>query len=141
MAAVEYQDIVSVAAKAGRFATLAAALERTGLDRLLKGTGPFTLFAPTDAAFARLPRGMLAALLEPRNHARLTALLARHVVAGAVLAADLGTLSAITAVDNVTLPVTSSPAGLAVDGANVVTADLDASNGVIHVIDAVLLPR
>ncbi len=141
MTAVEYQDIVAVAAEAGRFSTLAAALERTGLDRVLKGAGPFTLFAPTDAAFARMPPGMLAELLEPRNRLRLTALLTRHVVGGTVLAAELADLDAVTAVDNAPLAVTHSPAGLAVDGANVVTADLDASNGVIHVIDAVLLPR
>ncbi|MBP7778824.1 MAG: fasciclin domain-containing protein [Acidobacteria bacterium] len=141
MAAVEYQDIVSVAIEAGRFSTLATALQSTGLDHLLKGTGPFTLFAPTDAAFARLPAGMLADLLEPRSRERLTAVLAHHVVPGTLLAAALARLSSVTTAQGGTLPITASRSGLAVGAANVVTADLDASNGVIHVIDSVLLPQ
>jgi uncharacterized surface protein with fasciclin (FAS1) repeats len=140
MAAVEYQDIVGVAVEAGRFSTLAAALRSTGLDAVLRGAGPFTVFAPTDAAFARLPKGLLDELLEPGQRERLTALLTHHVVPGTVPAADVARLSAITTLQGGTLPVTNSRSGLTVGGANVITADLDASNGVIHVIDTVLIP-
>ncbi len=139
MAALEYQDIVGVAIEAGRFSTLARALRSTGLDAVLRGRGPFTVFAPTDAAFARLPAGMLDQLLAPAGRDRLTGLLLHHVVAKTVPAATLATVPAVTAMDGSTLTVTSSRAGLAVGGANVVTSDLDAANGIIHVIDGVVL--
>lgn len=140
MAAVQYQDIVGVAIEAGRFSTLASALRSTRLEHLLKGTGPFTVFAPTDAAFARLPKGMLGGLLEPRSRDRLTAILTYHIVPGTVVAAEVATMGTVVTMHGGTLPVTASRSGISVGGANVITADLDASNGVLHVIDTVLIP-
>ena len=140
MTAVEYQDIVCVATEAGRFSTLAAALQRTGLDEVLKGAGPFTLFAPTDAAFSRLPAGLLDELLDPAASDRLAAVLRHHVVKGLVPAADVATFSAITPLQGPPLVVSTSRSGIAVGGADIITTDLDASNGVIHVVDRVLLP-
>ena len=140
MTAVEHQDIVGVALEAGRFSTLAAALHSTGLDTVLHGAGPFTLFAPTDAAFSRLPPGQREALLAPDGRERLRSLLTHHVVPGTATAAELATRGAITPLSGGALAISTSRSGLTVGGADVVTADLDASNGVIHVIDAVLLP-
>lgn len=140
MTAVEQQDIVCVAVEAGRFATLAAALRSTGLDTVLHGAGPFTLFAPTDAAFARLPKEQREALLAPDGRERLMAVLAHHVVPGTASAAELAARRAVVPLSGAALAISTSRSGLTVGGADVVTADLDASNGLIHVIDAVLLP-
>lgn len=140
MTAVDHQDIVGVAVEAGRFATLAAALRRTGLDSVLHGAGPFTLFAPTDAAFARMPSDQREALLAADGSDRLRAVLMHHVVPGTATAADLATRRVLTTLAGGTLTVSMSRSGIAVGGADVVTTDLDASNGLIHVIDRVLLP-
>ena len=120
------KDIVDTAVAAGSFNTLAAALDAAGLVETLKGEGPFTVFAPTDDAFAALPEGTVESLLEPENKDQLIAVLTYHVVPGKVLAADVVKLD--------------SDAGVKVDNANVVKTDIMTSNGVIHVIDAVILP-
>ncbi|MEM9428031.1 MAG: fasciclin domain-containing protein [Pseudomonadota bacterium] len=134
-------DIVDVAASAGDFNTLVAAVTAAGLVDTLKGDGPFTVFAPTDAAFAALPAGTVESLLLPENQDDLVAILTYHVVPGVARAADFpaGARSAVTTVNGATVTVDTT-SGVTVDGANVVTADIEASNGVIHVVDAVLLP-
>ncbi|MEM6647224.1 MAG: fasciclin domain-containing protein [Bacteroidota bacterium] len=128
-------DIVDVAVAAGSFNTLVAAVQAAGLVETLKGDGPFTVFAPTDEAFAALPAGTVEDLLKPENKDKLTAILTYHVVPGKVMAGDL--LGATTAA---TVNGQSVSIGLRVGDANVVQADIAASNGVIHVIDAVLIP-
>lgn len=138
--AVEAQskDIVETAVEAGSFTTLATALEAAGLIETLKGEGPFTVFAPTDAAFAALPAGTLEALLADKE--KLTAILTYHVVAGKVTAADVVKLDEATTVNGQEADITVSGGKVMIDGANVVTTDIMASNGVIHVIDKVILP-
>ena len=131
-------DVVDTALAAGNFKTLAAALQAAGLVETLKGPGPFTVFAPTDEAFAKLPAGTLEALLADKQ--RLTAVLTYHVVAGQVMAADVVKLTAAKTVQGSSLTIHTAK-GVTVDGAKVVKADIQASNGVIHVIDAVLIPR
>ena len=134
-------DIVEVAVSAGDFTTLAAALEAAGLVGTLQGDGPYTVFAPTDAAFAKLPAGTVETLLEPENKDQLVAILTYHVVAGKVMSGDIAgkKLEAATVQGtNVSIDATS---GVMVDNANVVTADVNASNGVIHVIDTVIIPQ
>ena len=131
-------DVVDTAVAAGSFKTLATALQAAGLVETLKGPGPFTVFAPTDEAFAKLPAGTLEALLKDKQ--RLTAILTYHVVAGQVMAADVLKLSAAKTVQGSSLSIHTDK-GVTVDGAKVVKADIQASNGVIHVIDAVLIPR
>lgn len=132
------KDIVDTAVAAGSFKTLATALKAAGLIETLKGAGPFTVFAPTDEAFAKLPAGTLDALL--KDKAKLTAVLTYHVVAGKVMAADVVKLKSAKTVQgsNVTIDATK---GVKVDGANVVKTDIACSNGVIHVIDSVILPK
>jgi uncharacterized surface protein with fasciclin (FAS1) repeats len=132
------KDIVDTAVAAGSFKTLATALQAAGLIETLKGAGPFTVFAPTDEAFAKLPAGTLDALL--KDKAKLTAILTYHVVAGKVMAADVVKLKTAKTVQgsNVSIDTTK---GVKVDGANVVKTDIACSNGVIHVIDAVILPK
>lgn len=134
-------DIVDTAVAAGSFTTLVAAVTAAGLVDTLKGAGPFTVFAPTDAAFAALPEGTVADLVKPENKAKLTAILTLHVLSGAVHAADIAgkTLNPAT-VNGESLDVDGTD-GVTVNGANVVTADIACTNGVIHVIDAVLLPK
>ena len=141
IAAASQGDIVDVAVAAGSFKTLAAALSAAGLVDTLKGDGPFTVFAPTDAAFAALPPGTVESLLKPENKAQLVKVLTYHVVPGRVLAADLAgkTLHPKT-VQGQTLRVDGRQ-GVTIDNARVVTADVAADNGVIHVIDRVLLPK
>lgn len=131
-------DIVAVASEAGSFSTLVAAVQAAGLVETLQGEGPFTVFAPTDDAFAALPAGVLDKLLLPENKDVLVKILTYHVVAGKVMAADV-TAGEVATVEgqNITL---ATDGGVTVNGANVVTADVEASNGVIHVIDAVILP-
>ena len=133
------RDIVSVASSAENFKTLVAAVKAAGLVDTLQGKGPFTVFAPTDEAFAKLPAGTVEDLLKPENRDRLTAVLKYHVVPGKVLAADVKTMQAKTA-QGQSLMLKVSDAGVMVDNANVIKTDLLADNGVIHVIDAVILP-
>jgi uncharacterized surface protein with fasciclin (FAS1) repeats len=133
-------DIVDVAVSAGSFTTLVAALQAADLVGALQGDGPFTVFAPTDAAFAALPDGTVDSLLKPENKEQLQAVLLYHVVPGQVMSVDLsGTVNAET-LQGATVEIVASSSGVTVNGANVVSADVVASNGVIHVVDAVLLP-
>ena len=134
------QDIVAVASGAGSFNTLVAAVKAAGLVETLQGPGPFTVFAPTDAAFAKLPKGTVEDLLKPENKAKLVAILTYHVVAGKVMAADVKTMKAKT-VNGQSLDVKVTDGGVTVDNAKVVKTDVAASNGVIHVIDTVVLPN
>jgi transforming growth factor-beta-induced protein len=138
MAAEEPGDIVAVASSTEGFSTLVAAVEAAGLVETLQGPGPFTVFAPTDDAFAALPAGVLDALLLPENQAVLTQILTYHVLAGEVLAADV-TAGEVETVQGDPITITTD-GGVMVNDANVVATDVMASNGVIHVIDAVLLP-
>jgi uncharacterized surface protein with fasciclin (FAS1) repeats len=134
------QDIVDTAVASGQFKTLTAALKAAGLVDTLKGSGPFTVFAPTDAAFAKLPAGTLKDLLKPENKAKLVAILTYHVVPGDVTAADVTKLSEAKTVNGAMLKVTTQNGKVMINKADVVKTDIEASNGVIHVIDAVLLP-
>jgi uncharacterized surface protein with fasciclin (FAS1) repeats len=134
------KDIVDTAVSAGEFKTLATALTEAGLVDVLKGKGPFTVFAPTDAAFAKLPEGTVEALLKPENSDKLTAILTYHVVAGKVMANDVAGIDAAETVNGQRLAVKTSGGSVMIDDATVVTADVEASNGVIHIIDTVLLP-
>ncbi|SRR6056297_2385623 len=133
-----HKDIVDTAVEAGSFNTLATALDAAGLIETLKGEGPFTVFAPTDDAFAKIPADQLNALLADTE--QLTAVLTYHVVAGKVTAADVVELDTATTVQGSDIDITVSDSGVMVDNANVVTTDIMASNGVIHVIDSVILP-
>ena len=135
------KDIVDTAVAAGSFQTLAAALQAAGLVETLKGPGPFTVFAPTDAAFAKLPAGTVESLLKPENKAKLTAILMYHVVPGRVLAAQVGGMTSAATANGQTLAIASENGIVTVDGARVTKADILCSNGVIHVIDTVLLPN
>jgi uncharacterized surface protein with fasciclin (FAS1) repeats len=130
--------IVEVASSAGNFETLVAAVVAADLVDTLNGAGPFTVFAPTDEAFANLPAGVLDALLLPENKATLAKILTYHVVAGKVMAADV-TDGDVATVEGQSIKL-STANGVTVNGATVVTADVPASNGVIHAIDAVILP-
>ncbi len=131
-------DIVEIASGTDGFATLTAAVTAAGLVETLQGEGPFTVFAPTDDAFAALPAGVLDALLLPENKDVLTQILTYHAVAGNVMAADV-TDGDVPTVEGQTVTLSTAD-GVTVNGANVIQADIVASNGVIHVIDAVLLP-
>jgi len=134
------KDLVAVASGADNFKTLVAAVKAAGLVETLQGEGPFTVFAPTDEAFAKLPAGTVDNLLKPENREQLAAILKYHVVPGKVMAADVKTMEAKTAQgQSVNLKVTDT--AVTVDGAKVVKTDLLAANGVIHVIDAVILPK
>jgi uncharacterized surface protein with fasciclin (FAS1) repeats len=135
------KDIVDTAVGAGQFNTLAAALKAAGLVDTLKGAGPFTVFAPTDAAFAKLPKGTVEDLLKPENKAKLTAILTYHVVAGKVMAADVVKVKDAKTVQGGSIKVNAAGGKVMVDAANVTRTDIAASNGVIHVIDTVLMPR
>lgn len=137
----ESNDIVDVAASAGEFKTLAAALDAAGLIDTLKGDGPFTVFAPTDAAFAKLPAGTVDMLLKPENKAKLKGILTYHVVPGKVMAADVVTLKSAKTVNGADVMVTVNDMQVSIDNANVIKTDIAASNGVIHVIDTVMLPE
>ena len=134
-------DIVDTAIGAGQFNTLAAALTAADLVATLKGEGPFTVFAPTDAAFAKLPEGTVENLLKPENRDQLVAVLTYHVVPGKVYAADVVKLTRATTVNGSDVTIAVVDGGVRIDNANVVTTDIAASNGVIHVIDAVILPN
>ena len=132
--------IVGVAAGAGQFNTLVAAVKAADLVDTLQSPGPFTVFAPTDEAFAKLPAGTVDSLLLPENKAQLTAILKYHVVAGEVLASDVVKLSSADTVEGQPVSISASDAGVRVNDANVIKTDVMASNGVIHVIDTVLIP-
>lgn len=132
------QDIVDIAVANGNFTTLVAAVEAAGLVDTLKGDGPFTVFAPTDEAFAALPEGTVEALLN--DIPALTAILTYHVVPGAVMSGDLSDGMMAETVNGQSVTITLGDAVM-VDGATVVMADIEASNGVIHVIDAVIMPE
>ena len=134
------QDIVAVASSAGSFNTLVAAVKAAGLVETLQGPGPFTVFAPTDEAFAKLPQGTVEALLKPENKEKLVAILTYHVVAGKVMAADVKTMKAKT-VNGESLDVKVADGVVTVDKAKVVKTDVMAENGVIHVIDSVVIPK
>ena len=134
------QDIVDTAVAAGQFKTLAAALGGAGLVSTLKGTGPFTVFAPTDAAFAKLPAGTVENLLKPENKDKLTAILTYHVVPGRVMAADVGKVQEAKTVNGKMLTVSAKGGGVMINDAKVTATDITATNGVIHVIDSVILP-
>ena len=135
------KNIVDTAVAAGNFKTLAAALGAAGLVNTVKGPGPFTVFAPTDAAFAKLPAGTVENLLKPENKDQLTAILTYHVVAGKVMAADVVKLSEAKTVNGKMLKVKVNGSNVMINDAKVTTADIQASNGVIHVIDTVVLPQ
>jgi uncharacterized surface protein with fasciclin (FAS1) repeats len=132
-------DIVDTAKSAGSFTTLVAALQQAGLVDTLKGKGPFTVFAPTDEAFAKIPKSDLDALLADK--AKLAKVLTYHVVPGKVTAAEVTKLDSAKTVEGSALDVNVSGGGVTVDGARVVKADVMASNGVIHVIDSVVMPQ
>ncbi|HEX5045002.1 MAG TPA: fasciclin domain-containing protein [Candidatus Polarisedimenticolaceae bacterium] len=134
-------DIVDTAVANGSFNTLAAALEAAGLVDTLKGKGPFTVFAPTDAAFAKLPPGTVENLLKPENKDQLTAVLTYHVVPGKVESKEVVKLSQAKTVNGRSVEIRTSGGVVMVDDARVVTTDIACSNGVIHVIDTVILPR
>ena len=132
-------DIVDTAVAAGSFSTLAKALTEADLIGTLKGSGPFTVFAPTDEAFAKLPAGTLEGLL--KDKAKLKKVLLYHVVPGAVKAADVIKLSEAATAEGQMVQIVASASGVKVNEANVVKTDIEASNGVIHVIDAVIIPK
>ncbi|MEM9778498.1 MAG: fasciclin domain-containing protein [Pseudomonadota bacterium] len=135
------KDLVDTAVEAGSFSTLVAAVEAADLVDTLKGEGPFTVFAPTDEAFAALPEGTVENLLLPENKDQLVAVLTYHVIPGKVMAGDIaGQELAVATVQGSEVDINATD-GVTIDGASVVTADVEASNGVIHVIDAVILPE
>jgi uncharacterized surface protein with fasciclin (FAS1) repeats len=135
------KDIVDTAVAAGSFQTLAKALQAADLVDTLKGPGPFTVFAPTDDAFAKLPAGTLEDLLKPENKEKLRAILTYHVVAGKVTSAKVVTLSSAKTVNGQDLTITAMGGNVMVNNAHMVKADISASNGLIHVIDTVILPN
>ena len=137
------KDIVDTAVGAGSFGTLVAAVTAAGLVDTLKSAGPFTVFAPTDAAFAALPAGTVEDLLKPENKAKLASILTYHVVSGKVMAATAVTLDGkdVATVNGKSFKVTVAGGAVKVDSATVVTTDIDCTNGVIHVIDAVIIPK
>ena len=137
----ETRDVVDTAIAAGSFKTLAKALDAAGLVNTLKGAGPFTVFAPTDEAFAKLPDGTLETLLKPENKEKLRRILTYHVVPGTVMAADVVKLHSAKAVSGDTITVKVQDGVVHVDNATVTSADVLASNGVIHVINSVILPK
>ncbi len=135
------KNIVDTAVAAGQFKTLAAALGAAGLVDTVKGAGPFTVFAPTDAAFAKLPAGTIDNLLKPENKDQLTAILTYHVVSGKVMAADVVKLKEAKTVNGKMIHVKVNGANVMINDATVTSPDIVASNGVIHVIDTVILPK
>lgn len=133
-------DIVHTAEAAGSFQTLAKAIAAAGLTGALEGKGPYTVFAPTDAAFAKLPPGTVEGLLEPQNRAKLRAILLYHVVAGRLDSTQVEHLSSMKTLEGQRLRVAMGSQGPVVDGAEIVQADIPAENGIIHAIDTVLIP-
>jgi uncharacterized surface protein with fasciclin (FAS1) repeats len=139
--AAQGKDIVDTAVSAGSFKTLAAALQAAGLVDTLKGDGPFTVFAPTDEAFAKLPAGTVENLLKPENRDKLRAVLTYHVVAGKVTAAQVSKLTSAKTVQGSDVKIAASGGTVRVNNAKVLKADVMANNGVIHVIDTVIMPN
>ena len=135
------KDLVGVAGSADNFKTLVAAIKAAGLVETLQGKGPFTVFAPTDEAFAKLPAGTVENLLKPENHDQLVAILTYHVLAGKVMAADVKTMEAKTVQGQNVAIIVADGGGVTVNGAKVLKTDVPADNGVIHVIDTVILPK
>ena len=135
------KDIVDTAVGAGSFTTLVAAVQAAGLEETLRGDGPFTVFAPTDEAFAALPEGTVENLLKPENKDQLVAILTYHVVPGKVTSADVVKVTEAKSVNGKGIPIAVNDGKVKVDNATVVTPDVMASNGVIHVIDAVIIPE
>jgi len=136
------KDIVDTAASAGQFNTLVAAVQAADLVDTLKSDGPFTVFAPTDAAFAKLPDGTVENLLKPENKDQLVAVLTYHVVSGKIMSSDVaGKKAQVPTVQGSELSLDATNGGVMVDEAMVVAADIEASNGVIHVVDTVVLPN
>jgi len=134
------KDIVDIAASAGSFKTLVAAVQAAGLVEALKGQGPLTVFAPTDEAFGKLPAGTVENLLKPENKDKLIAVLTYHVVPGRVTASEVVNLNSAKTINGRSLKISAQEGKVMVDGAQVTATDIMASNGVIHVIDAVVLP-
>jgi len=135
------KDIVDTAVGAGQFNTLVAAVKAAGLVDTLKGKGPFTVFAPTDAAFAKLPKGTVEDLLKPENKAKLVSILTYHVVPGSIMSKSIsGKKAMVKTVQGSELKVDATK-GVMIDNAKVIKADIETSNGVIHVIDTVVLPK
>lgn len=139
-ATAQDSDIVDIAVGAGSFNTLVSALTAADLVDVLRGDGPFTVFAPTDDAFAALPEGTVESLLEPDNKELLVSILTYHVVPGRLLSGDVVAASALATVNGADLTVNVSDDGVRVNGANVIQIDVEGTNGVIHVIDAVVIP-
>ena len=139
--AEEEKDIVTTAVSAGSFTTLATALQAADLVTTLKGEGPFTVFAPTDAAFAKLPKGTVESLLKPENKQTLTGILTYHVVADSVAAQDVVQLSEAKTVNGQSVAIHVTDGKVQINDSNVITTDIHCTNGIIHVIDAVLLPN
>jgi uncharacterized surface protein with fasciclin (FAS1) repeats len=137
----EKKDIVDTAVSAGSFNTLVAAVQAAGLAETLKGEGPFTVFAPTDDAFAKLPAETLEDLLKPENKEKLAAILTYHVVSGRVMAKDVITMKEAKTVNGQSVMVSMEADTVMIDNAKVVKADIECSNGIIHVIDTVILPK
>ena len=135
------KDIVDTAVSAGSFNTLVAAVKAADLVDTLKGKGPFTVFAPTDDAFAKLPAGTLDELLKPENKDKLASILTYHVVPGKVMAKDVATMKMAETVNGQSFMVSMEGNNVMVDNAKVIKADIECSNGVIHVIDSVILPK
>lgn len=135
------KDIVDTAIGAGSFKTLVAAIKAAGLVETLKGTGPFTVFAPTDDAFAKLPAGTVEDLLKPENKDKLVKILTYHVVSGKVMAADVVKLTEAKTVQGQSVAIKVTDGKVYVDGAQVIKTDIGTSNGVIHVIDTVIMPK
>ena len=134
------KNIVDTAVAAGSFNTLVKAVQAADLTATLEGPGPFTVFAPTDQAFAKLPAGTLESLLKPENKDKLRAILTYHVVAGEVNAAEVVKLTSVKSVEGANLKIAANNGSVMVDNAKVVKADIRTSNGIIHVIDTVMLP-
>ena len=134
-------DIVDTAVSAGSFKTLVAAVKAAGLLETLKGDGPFTVFAPTDEAFAKIPKATIESLLKPENRDKLVKILTYHVVPGRVLAGDVVKMKSARTVQGSEVHIKSGPGGVMINNSKVLKTDIDTSNGVIHVIDTVLMPR
>jgi uncharacterized surface protein with fasciclin (FAS1) repeats len=135
------KDIVDTAVEAGSFKTLVTAVKAAGLVDTLKGKGPFTVFAPTDEAFAKLPKGTVASLLKPENKHKLAGILTYHVVAGKVKAKQAAKLDSAKTVNGAKIAIKASGKSLAINNAKVIKANIKTSNGIIHVIDTVLIPE
>lgn len=135
------KDIVDTAVSAGSFNTLVAAVKAADLVDTLKGKGPFTVFAPTDDAFAKLPEGTVESLLKPENKEKLQSILTYHVVSGKYMAKDVTTMKMAKTVNGQSFMISMDAGNVMVDNAKVVKADIECSNGVIHVIDSVILPK